>query len=138
MDSDSKAQDKRIENILGQEQTDKTPITLKIYSDYLRENIRKPCIVTGIEDFQWEEVYVLGPGSQAEYKELKKTRPSYTDRFEIIKFEDINEWEGIMVRVRRLSDNKRFSLPLADLKAVDRDSKNCMLLHDYAVWCVNF
>lgn len=138
MDADFKEQEKRIENILGQEQIEKTFKTLKVYPDYLKENIQTPCIVTGIEDFLWEEFYVIGPGSQAEYKELKKTRPSYTDHFEIIQFEDIMEWEGIIVRVKRLSDNKKFSLPLADLKAADQKSKNYTLLDDYAVWGVNY
>jgi len=41
--------------------------------------------------------------------------------------------EGIIVRVKRLNDNKRFSLPLTDLKAVEQKSKNYTLLDDYAV-----
>ena len=64
---------------------------LEIYFDYLRKNIQQPCIVTGIDDFPWEEFYVFGLGDEEEYNALKKTRPSHTDHFEIIKLEDIME-----------------------------------------------
>jgi IS30 family transposase len=34
---------------------------------------------TGIEDFQWEEIYVISPGDKEEYDNLKKTQSSYID-----------------------------------------------------------
>ena len=37
-----------------------------------------------------------------------------------------------------LDDNKKFTLPLADLKASDQHSDNYQLLDDYAVWFVNY
>jgi hypothetical protein len=40
--------------------------------------------------------------------------------------------------VRRISDKKKFSLTLADLEAVEKNSKNAQLLDDYAVWYTNF
>jgi hypothetical protein len=39
--------------------------------------------------------------------------------------------------VRRKSDGKEFYLGLAELKAVDKSSKNHQLLDDFSVWLVN-
>lgn len=98
-----------------------------------------PCHLTGIEDFSWEERYVFGYGSKTEYEKLKKTQPSYTDTFEFIGFDDeINGGYGILVKVKRVSDKRKFTLPLADLKSTDEQSKNYQLLDDFSVWFVNY
>jgi hypothetical protein len=72
------------------------------------------------------------------YEELKKSRPSYQDVYKFISFDDqIEDMEGLMVKVKRISDRKQFVLPLADMKATDKKSPNYQLLDDYAVWFVN-
>ena len=43
--------------------------------------------MTGIEDFQWEEPYVIGGWSQKEYERLKKTQPSYRDHYDLLAVE---------------------------------------------------
>lgn len=132
-------QDARISAILGTKNLDVTEAKLKKYQRYLKENLEFPVRLTGSEDFDWEEYYVFGPGNQKEYEQLKKTRPSYTDTFNLLSFEEeIEEWTGILVKVERTSDRKRFALPLADLKAIDKKSKNHELLDDYSVWFVNY
>jgi|SRR5215210_8228030 len=132
------AQDKRISAIFGGAIPDVTEASLETYRAYLRENLELPCQLTGIEDFSWEEYYVFGPGSQKEYESLKKTRPSYRDKFNLISFEDlIDEGAGILIEVRRVSDRRKFTIPLADLEATDKRSKNHQLLDDYSVWFVN-
>ena len=37
--------------------------TLERYLDYLKKHLELPCQLTGIEDFPWEEFYVIGPGN---------------------------------------------------------------------------
>jgi hypothetical protein len=78
-----------------------------------------------------------------EYKRLKKTQPSYTDKYELL---DIkrgwrSEWmmfeEDIVAHVRRKSDGEEFDLGLAELRATDKKSSNFQLVDDYAVWLVN-
>ena len=131
-------QDKRILDILGKEFIpDVSQKTLEKYLQFIQKNIHLPCKLTGIEDFDWEEFYVFGPGSEKEYKELKKKHPSYTDTFELFEFDETDEDYGIMINAKRLSDNKRFILPLADLEALDKKSKNYRILDDYSVWFVN-
>jgi hypothetical protein len=95
--------------------------------------------LTGSEDFKWEEYYLLGPGSQKEYERLSKTRPSYQDTFKLLDLDAEIDFEyGIFAKVRRMADRKKFILPLADLRATDKKSKNYRLVEDYLVWFVNY
>lgn len=133
---------KRIQNILGFKNEEEMTVdedNLTKYYKYLNTNIDFSVSVTGIEDFHWEEYYVFGPGDQGEYKKLKKTHPSYTDKYKIIDLDDDLDWEeGILVNVKRISDNKKFTLPLADLESDDENSTNYQILDDYSVWFVNY
>ncbi|HKG96246.1 MAG TPA: hypothetical protein VKA97_00425 [Pyrinomonadaceae bacterium] len=65
-------QDKRISAIFGGEIPDVTEESLETYRAYLQEHLELPCQLTGIEDFDWEEYYVIGPGDQKEYETLKR------------------------------------------------------------------
>jgi hypothetical protein len=132
-------QDQRISAILGGKVPDVTEDSLAAYLAYLKAHLTWPCQLTGVEDFDWEEYYVLGPGDEGEYEHLKKTRPSYRDRFNLISLEDeLDEGAGILAKVQRVSDKKRFTIPLAELKATERKSPNYRLLDDYSVWFVNY
>ena len=115
---------------------------LEKYLAYLKNEVTFPIIVTGIEDlgcFGWEEYYNWGPGSKMEYEKLMKKYPSFRDEYELLSFdEDFDEDEGLYVNVQRISDKKKFSLTLADLEAVEKNSKNAQLLDDHAVWHTNF
>lgn len=131
-------QDERIGSIFGGTILSVTEESLAKYLAYLKEHLELPCELTGIEDFDWEEYYVIGPGDQKEYERQKKTKPSYTDRYDLLSLADeADEWVGILVKVKRVSDKKKFTLPLAELKAADERSKNYQLLDDYSVWFVN-
>lgn len=131
-------QDRRIEKILGQFDMEVSEESSLKYMDYLKQNIEFPCHLTGIEDFPWEEYYIFGPGNKKKYEKLKKKQPSYTDIFNLISIKnDLDENYGILVEVERLSDKKKFILPLADLKSADADSINYQLLDDFSVWFVN-
>lgn len=131
------AQDKRILKILG-EDCEKDDDTIMKYYNYLKNNITVPCILTGIEDFLWEEGYVMGGWDQKEYEELKKDNPSYTDKFELVEFLEPSGGEDLFILARRISDNKVFELELSWLKCTDSKSKNYQLLHDFSVWQVNY
>lgn len=131
-------QDERIGSIFGGAILSVTEESLATYLAYLKEHLELPCELTGIEDFDWEEYYVIGPGDQKEYERQKNTKPSYTDRYDLLSLADeADEWVGILVKVKRVSDKKKFTLPLAELKAADKRSKNYQLLDDYSVWFVN-
>lgn len=140
MDRNHKAQEARIKKVFPEGvDEEKCEETIKIYKEYLEKNLEFPVTLTGIEDFNWEEFYIFNPQFNDEYKELKKTQPSYTDTYQLIKIPDkIDEYCGLYAKVRRISDKKIFELPLADLKEVNKKSENYQILDDYAVWVVNY
>ena len=86
------AQEKRIEQILGRN-CDKTMATALAYKKHLVASLKTPCLVTGVEDFPWEERYLLGGGSEKEYRKLKKKYPSYTDKYELLEIVDPDDEE---------------------------------------------
>ncbi len=136
-------QEKRIAKLFGEKKVPKVnDETLKRYLDYLKQHLEFPCPLTGTEDlgcFSWEEYYTFGPGSEEEYEELKKKRASYTDTYELLSIDDdVDPNYGIFANVRRLSDKKKFVLPLADLEASEEKSTNYQLLDDFSVWFVNW
>lgn len=133
-------QEERIRQIFGEDDIPSVDVgTLKHYQDFLQAALTRPCQVTGMEDFGWEEYYVFGPGDEEEYEELKKTRPSYRDVYDLLTLEEEpDDHVGILIKVKRVSDKKTFVLPLADLEATDKASNNHQLLDDYASWFVNW
>jgi hypothetical protein len=129
----------KISKILGSKNIDFSLKNSVKYLEYIKQNIQLPCHVTGIEEFEWEEEYTMGSGSKKEYARLKKTQPSYTDRFTINRLEDlVVQEEGIFVEVQRVGDRQKFMLPLSELESVDVISRNNQLLDDYAVWFLNY
>ncbi|MCU0540704.1 MAG: hypothetical protein MUE44_00780 [Oscillatoriaceae cyanobacterium Prado104] len=136
---DVKEFESRISKILNAKNIDVNVKKLTKYLEYLKQNIKFPCRVTGREEFIWEEEYLFGGGSKKQYEKLKKTQPSYTDTFAISQFEDAFDTdEGIIVKVQRLSDKKEFILPLVELEASDNNSPNDRLLDDYSTWFANY
>ena len=132
-------QRQRLADIFGTEDVPSVDAgTLKRYLDHLKQHLEFPCQLTGIEDFPWEEFYVIGPGSKKEHERLRKTRPSYMDTYELLSFDVVGSRSGIVVNVQRVSDKKKFVLPLADLEATNKKSKNYELLDDFSTWFVNW
>ena len=133
----------RIDNILGDKIGGGFGDAQAAFFDYLEEHLQFPFEVKGIEDFRWEEPYVIGVWDPKEYERLKKKQPSYRDRYDLlsIDFDGYSEWimfsEDLIANVRRKSDKKKFELGLADLEATDKKSRNYQLLDDYSVWFVN-
>jgi len=136
-------QDKRLADIFGTQTVPKvTEETLALYLDYLKQHLEVPCQLTGIESrgcFAWEEAYIFGRRRPKEYAQRKKKEPSYTEIYAWLHFEDAYDpYDGLAVTVKRVTDSKRFVLPLAHLKATEKPSTNDQLLDDYVVWFVNW
>ena len=131
------ASDKRIHAILGDD-NERTMKNASRYLSYLVKNLPLPVIVTGTEDFPWEEPYVLGGWDKREYEKLKKTNPSYTDAFELQTLGHPNEHADIIAKVKRLSDGRVFEIGLTWLCCKDKKSDAYTLLADYGVWHTNY
>ncbi len=127
----------RIKEILGKD-LERNPKNVIKYRAHLIKAVSKPCIMTGIKDFPWEDPYILGGWDQAEYAELKITHPSFTDQFELIEFLPVESGgKDIIVKVTRLSDKKVFEIELSWLECTDFKNENYQFIHDYAVWHTN-
>ena len=140
-------QDKRTAIILGNNQLRKNSTHLETYRNYLLEHLEEPIKVTGSEYFSWEERFLFGAGSQKEYKQMKKTHPSYKDTFKLIDIEEMEDGDDrLIAKVMRISKTilkrntgtKLFYIPLSNLKSVDEDSPNKELLEDFSSWEVNW
>ena len=132
-------EEKRINNILNTDDVSVNQDNLNKYYNYLKKNLKSPCILTGMEDFDWEEPYLIGGWSKNEYEKSKKTKPSYTDKFEFVNLNsEYDDWKGIYMHVKRLSDNKQFDIPLWDLKVVDKNDSNFLLISDFSSWMTNY
>jgi hypothetical protein len=60
----------KILNVVNEEGMDVNGGNLKKYFDYLNDHLDFSDLVTGMEDFRWEEYYVFGPGDQKEYEKF--------------------------------------------------------------------
>ncbi|MGA1874749.1 MAG: hypothetical protein ACMUIA_04000 [bacterium] len=136
--------DKRLASILGMKISEDSNLdevfkvtreTLEKYLKYLKQNIEYPCYLTGSDEQAWVKFYTFIAGNKKQYEALKNTFPSHTDVFSLVKFKEqfIPEM-GIFIHVQRISDKEEFTLPLHNVKAFERESKNTQLLDDHRVW----
>jgi len=138
--------EQRIANILvpGKKIEDLPDVSFEMlekYYQFLSQKLPGNLLLTGQESlgyFAWEEKFDLGYGTQEEYDQLRKQNASYHDKFQLIKFKNIDSIYGIMVAVLRISDNKKFDIPLADLEACDENSNEHVLIGDYSMWFDNY
>lgn len=137
---DIKAARIRIAKVFGAEEAPEVSgKSLPIYRSYLLSCLDKQAVLTGREDFLWEEFYVFGPGEKREYEQLKKKRASYTDTFVLIDIPERQaEERDLIARVKRLSDGKAFDIGLSWLTAKEKKTAAWQLLDDFATWAVNW
>jgi hypothetical protein len=129
--------ERRIHAVLGDDCA-RSPENACRYRAYLKEHLALPVRVTGIEDFPWEEPYVLGGLDKKEYEELKKTNPSFTDKFDLLDILDPEENDDLVAVIRRVSDGQTFQMGLSWLKCTDRKCSAYVTLNDYSLWHANY
>ena len=132
----------RIKQVFGTKEIPSvTSKALRIYFGYLKKNLVCPCLLTGIESmgyFSWEARFSFGYGSEEEHQRLRRERGSFRDNYELSTFDArVGEWD-ILANVYRIPHRKKFTIPLSELEAVDKESLNYQLLKDYTVWFVNW
>ncbi len=131
------AQDERIETVLGTDDIAVSRKLLNVYDEFLRKNLKLPCRLTGGCSFEWEDKYILGYGDDNEYNKMRKQKASHLDHYDLSGFVGVKRSLGVVVSVKRVSDNKNFELPLADLEIVDKQAENYQIVDDYGVWFTN-
>ena len=134
-----RADEKRIAKVFGVPEVPEVSAgNLRVYRQYLLQHFDRKVVLTGREDFPWEERYVFGPGNQAEYEKLKRTNASYTDKYELLDIlEEVLE-NDLIAQVKRVSDGKQFVIELSWLTTKPKKGKDYQLLDDFATWAVNW
>jgi hypothetical protein len=137
---DYEAARRRIAKVFGMDEGPEVgKESLQVYRSYLHRHLDKEAVLTGREDFLWEEFYVFGPGDKNEYAELKKNRASYTDLFALIDIPEKTIRESdLIAKVKRLSDGKKFEIGLSWLTTKNRKTEAYQILDDFATWVVNW
>jgi hypothetical protein len=139
---DADASFKRVEDLLRD--IDDWDEQRRVMCEHVKCSITFPCLVTGTEDFHWEEFYVIGPGDPKEYRKLRRTQPSYQDTYELIGVDpDVDpKWairhDDVAAYVIRKSDGKPFTLGLSEIEPVDKTSPAAQILDEFAVWFWNW
>jgi hypothetical protein len=132
-------QEKRINKVFTNDNVFVNKDNLKIYYNFLKSKIQKPCVLTGMEDFDWEEPYLLSGWCKLEYEKLKESNPSFRDIFLFVELdEEYDDWKGLYAIVKRLTDSKVFRIPLWDLKVTDVKDSNFIVMSDYSFWMTNY
>ncbi len=114
--------------------------SLKKFKEALEQQIKLPAKLKPIGQFSWEEYYLSQLSEDKEkYEQLKKVRPTSNDLYSLSKIDDFMDIDhGLFGRLTRLSDKKRFSMPLVEFEFVDKDSKTFEALDDYRYWFINY
>ena len=118
---------------------DVTESTLRQYRAHLLQNFDPTTVLTGREDFPWEESYVFGPPRPEEYEMMKKDNPSYKDEYVLVDIldEEVEE-RDVLARIKRITDKKVFVIGLSWLKTRNKKSKDHRLLEDYLEWTLRW
>ena len=91
-------QEQNIAEILSNPDLSVNEDNIATYFLHLKNKIQYPCLLTGSEDFSWEEPYIFGGWDRREYEKLKKTNPSYKDIFELIGLDEtVEDCSGVYV-----------------------------------------
>lgn len=144
------AQIKRVAQILGAKAGQAAMMVsmpnFQRYREYLQAQLPWPFQATGIVDlppFDWELPYLDGPMNKQrrqKYEQLCKERPcGETDLFELTGLSESYSLEsGLMYEACRLSDQKRFLLPIhAMVEEEEFNEQVEPLIEDYISWLQN-
>ncbi len=128
---------RRIHDVVGEDNA-RCARNAERWRKHLLDCLPLPIRVTGIEDFPWEEPYIFGVWDTSEYGRLKKTRPSYTDTFDLIDIEGPDDYDDLLARIRRIADSKVFHIGLSWLRTEDKNDLLYTTLNDYSIWHTNY
>lgn len=127
-------QTERIKGILGKDRV-RSPQNALRYLKFLQKNIKGPCLLTGIEEFEWERSYLIEGWDSADYQEMKAHKPSFMDQFELQELIAPVSGEGdIVACVKRVSEQKDFKIGLSLLECIDFKEESFQFIDDYAAW----
>lgn len=124
----------RIKGVLGKD-CKRSPENALRYLTYLKKRVKATCMVTGVEEFDWERPYIQKGWDDPEYLGMKTQRPSFLDLFELLELEAPDGGgDDIVAQVRRVCDQQGFRIALSLLECTDFNDDHFQLIDDYAAW----
>lgn len=123
-------------SILGKD-TRTCPRNFRKWREHLTKSLTLPMRVTGTEDYPWEEPYVFWGRDRKEYERLKKSRPSYSDVFDLLEILEEPSDDDLVAVVKRVSGRKVFHIGLSWLEVHGLNEEARVMLNDYSVWQCN-
>ncbi len=130
-----------LQEVLGTENIEVNKTNLKKYFNYLKKNLKMPCLVTGIDVLDEEDDPELDSGTKKD--NVSVSMLAEDDIYNIVEFNNhLHDLYGILVevesarvtRLRRTKNKERLTVPLAQLEVLDPDSPNYELLDNYSIW----
>lgn len=114
--------EKRVLKIIKDESLCVNSVTLKLYLEHFKKEVRFPLKVTGIEnDFQ--------------YSDYGDKTPKGNERFEIVELvEDVESYSNLFVKVRVENTSEEFELQLFEFKPIESSAKLIRMFEDYTEW----
>ena len=124
----------RIKGVLGKDCSRNPQNTLR-FLKFLQKNVKASCMLTGIEEFEWERDYLAEGWEGVEYQEMKAQRPSFVDQFELQELMAPDAGgDDIVVCVIRVSDKMVFKIGLSLLEGTDFKDESFQLIVVYGAW----
>ena len=136
------AQIKCLSQIFGfdVEQRGLPPVTyqnLAIFFEQLSCELPQGFLLTGVGCegyFEWQGRYETALVEAGNYDRMKLRKGAYSDAFTFVRCERINQRNGVIAKVCRITDSKIFKIPLVDLEAYDSHTHAALLIESYARW----
>lgn len=132
-----KIHEKHLKAALGEDVRRSAHNTLK-WLNYIQNQVTLPSKVSGIEEFSWEEPYIMGGWDPKEYEELKKTNPSYSDMYDLVKVYLPEGNDTLIAEIVRISDQSKFHMRLCFLEGCSGDKGVDSIIDTYAYWHYNY
>lgn len=130
-----------LQEVLGTKNIQVNKTNLKKYFNYLKKNLKIPCLVTGIDVLDEEDYPEVD--SSTKKGNVSVSMLAEDDIYNIVEFNNhLHDLYGILVevesarvtRLRRRKNKQRLTVPLAQLEVLDPDSPNYELLDNYSIW----
>ena len=128
---------KHLNAALGEDALRSASNTLR-WLNYILNQVALPTKVSGIEEFSWEEPYLMGGWDQKEYEELKKNNPSYSDMYDLVGISLPENGDTLMAEIVRISDQTTFHMRLCLLEGWSGDKDTDSIIETYVYWHYNY
>jgi len=131
-------QTERITGVLGKDRA-RSPKNTLCYLKFLQKKIQGPCLLSGIEEFEWERSYLAEGWDSADYQKMKAQKPSFMDQFDLQELvPPATGADDIVACVKRVIDQKEFKVPLSQLECIDFNEECYQFIDDYVAWYTNY